>query len=84
MRDDVKTEALAADALKCAIALHIVLKLLMFHRNSIIVAMKQMYAYLNAIKKELYAEYFGLDKYYLRCGKFGSYDYHCNPAKETK
>lgn len=30
-------------------------------RNSIIVAVGQMYAYLNAIKKELYAEYFGLE-----------------------
>ena len=61
MRDDVKTEALAADALKCAIALHIVLKLLIFHRNSIIVGAEQMNGYKNTIKKELYAEYFGLD-----------------------
>ena len=64
--------------------LHIVSRLLIFGRNSIIVGPHQMNGYKNAIKKELYAEYFGLDKYYLRCGKFGSHDYHCNPAKETK
>lgn len=29
-----------------------------------------MNGYKNAIKKELYAEYFGLDKYYLRCLRF--------------